>query len=106
MLINGDDFRQLHWGMEWEKLQESKSRKFDRKKFQKYHSKSYIQQIKNFEKKYSNMIKKNKNIFFEWCKENADYLGEMNKFLDSTIREIENPKAHGEAVFNGKKIKY
>ena len=27
MLINGDDFRQLQWGMEWEKLQESKSRK-------------------------------------------------------------------------------
>ena len=106
MLINGDDFRQLHWGMEWEKLQESKSKKFDRKKFQKYHSKSYIQQIKNFEKKYSNMIKKNKNIFFEWCKENADYLGEMNKFLDSTIREIENPKAHGTAFFNGKEIKY
>ena len=52
------------------------------------------------------MIKKNKNIFFEWCKENIDYLGEMVKFLDSTIREIENPKAHGEAVFNGKKIKY
>ena len=30
----------------------------------------------------------------------------MNKFLDSTITEIENPKAHGTAFFNGKEIKY
>ena len=56
MLINGDDFRQLHWGMEWEKLQESK-RKFDRK-----NSRNIILKLhptnKNFEKKYSNMMKK------------------------------------------------